>query len=76
MLGGFPWFPITKDQITMLIEGNVCQSDGVYEMFNLIPTPFNSESLSYLKNAYMSVMNAMTVDIEINTGNSLPVKRW
>ena len=27
-------------------------------------------SLSYLKNAYMSVMNAMTVDIEINTGNS------
>ena len=43
------FFPVTKDQITMLIEGNVCQSDGVYEMFNLIPTPFNSESLSYLK---------------------------
>ena len=49
LLGGFPWFPVTKDQITMLIEGNVCQSDDVYEMFNLIPTPFNSESLSYLK---------------------------
>ena len=26
--------------------------------------------LSYLKNAYISVMNAMTVDVEIITGNS------
>jgi len=50
LLGRFPWFPITKDQITMLIEGNVCQSNDVYEMFNITPIPFNSESLSYLKN--------------------------
>lgn len=50
VFGRFAWFPITKDQLTMLVEGNVCSSEDVFNMFGIIPIPFNSESLAYLKN--------------------------
>ena len=50
LLGGFSWFPITKDQITMLLEGNVCDSSETFNFFNIEPTPFNTETLDYLKN--------------------------
>lgn len=50
ILERFSWFPITKDQLTMLVEGNVCDSSDVFKLFNIEPIPFNSESLSYLKN--------------------------
>ena len=45
----FAWFPITKDQITMLLEGNVCNSEEIFSLLEIKPIPFNSESLSYLK---------------------------
>jgi NADH dehydrogenase len=48
LLGRFSWFPITKDQLTMLVEGNVCESDEIFELFKIEPTPFNTETLSYL----------------------------
>lgn len=50
VLGRFAWFPITKDQLTMLVEGNVCSSKDIFEMFDINPIPFNSDSLAYLKN--------------------------
>ena len=50
VLGRFAWFPITKDQLTMLVEGNVCSSDDVFDLFEIDPIQFNSESLAYLKN--------------------------
>ena len=50
IFGRFAWFPITKDQLTMLVEGNICSSKDVFDMFSISPIPFNSESLSYLKN--------------------------
>ena len=49
-LGRFSWFPITKDQITMLLEGNVCESKEFYDSFEIEQTPFNTETLSYLNN--------------------------
>jgi NADH dehydrogenase len=49
-LGRFAWFPITKDQITMLLEGNVCDSSETFNVFNIEQTPFNTETLHYLKN--------------------------
>ena len=49
IFGRFAWFPTTKDQITMLMEGNVCKSDEIFSMLEIKPIPFNSESLSYLK---------------------------
>jgi len=50
IFGRFSWFPITKDQITMLVEGNICSAKDVFDMFGISPIPFNSESLAYLKN--------------------------
>ena len=47
-LGRFSWFPITKDQITMLLEGNVCDSKEFYDLFQIEQIPFNTETLSYL----------------------------
>ena len=49
-LGRFSWFPITKDQLTMLVEGNVCESGEFFELFKIEPTPFNTDTLSYLNN--------------------------
>ena len=46
----FAWFPITRDQITMLIESNVCDSKEHFESFEIEPIPYNTETLSYLNN--------------------------
>ncbi|MGH8645095.1 MAG: hypothetical protein ACREX4_11785 [Gammaproteobacteria bacterium] len=45
VLEGFEFFPITRDQITMLMEGNACDSSEVFAAFGLTPTkslPFGS----------------------------------
>ena len=49
IFGRFRWFPITEDQITMLMEGNVCDSEEIFSKLEINPIPFISESLSYLK---------------------------
>ena len=49
IFGRYAWFPITEAQITMLMEGNVCDSEEIFSMLEIKPIPFNSESLSYLK---------------------------
>ena len=48
-LGWLPFFPVTRDQITMLMEGNTCDSASVFELIEIEPTPFSVESLAYLK---------------------------
>lgn len=47
LLDRFSWFPITADQITMLLEGNTCSSK-VFEEFDVKPIKFDSKSLQYL----------------------------
>jgi NADH dehydrogenase len=42
------WFPITRDQITMLLEGNTCREEGAFDLLGIDPTPFDEESLRYL----------------------------
>ena len=45
----FSWFPISRDQLTMLLEGNECDSEKVFELFNIKkPINFNVENLNYL----------------------------
>lgn len=40
-LGRFRGFPLTHDQFTMLVEGNVCASESrLYGLFDLEPIPF------------------------------------
>ena len=48
ILDRFSWFPVTADQLTMLVEGNTCDSSKFFTENELIPIPFNEENLSYL----------------------------
>jgi NADH dehydrogenase len=45
----FKFFPITRDQITMLLEGNTCNSKDLFEEFKIMPIDFSVKSLSYLR---------------------------
>jgi len=45
----FSWFPITRDQLTMLMEGNTCETSNLFTKFRAVPIPFTAEELSYLK---------------------------
>jgi NADH dehydrogenase len=49
VLEGLPFFPITRDQISMLMEGNTCDSSEVFALFDITPTRFDEESLAYLR---------------------------
>jgi NADH dehydrogenase len=44
----FPWFPITRDQIAMLLEGNSCEAGNGFEHLGLVPTAFDASALAYL----------------------------
>jgi NADH dehydrogenase len=41
-------FPVTRDQLTMLAEGNVVKPDELARIINREPRRFDTESLSYL----------------------------
>jgi len=43
----FESFPVTRDQIQMLLEGNTC-GDGAFALLGIEPTPFGSDQLQYL----------------------------
>ena len=47
----FRWFPVTKDQLTMLLEGNTCDSTNYFSENSLKPLPFDINNLSYLKDS-------------------------
>jgi uncharacterized protein YbjT (DUF2867 family) len=49
LLDRFPWFPITRDQISMLLEGNVCEGNDAFARLGLTPQRFGIESLAYLR---------------------------
>jgi len=44
----FAWFPVTRDQLQMLIEGNACDGSEAWSLFDIQPTRFAVESLGYL----------------------------
>jgi NADH dehydrogenase len=45
----FESFPVTRDQIQMLLEGNTC-GDGAFAQLGIEPTPFGIAQLRYLSN--------------------------
>ena len=47
MLDRFESFPVTRDQLQMLLEGNTC-GDGAFALLDIEPRPFDVEHLSYL----------------------------
>jgi len=50
LLGRFQWFPVTRDQLVMLLGGNTCTDDG-FERLGLSARAFDQESLGYLRGA-------------------------
>ena len=42
------WFPITRDQIVMLLEGNTCTDMSAWQTFGMTPKRFALENLGYL----------------------------
>ena len=49
MLDSEPWFPITCDQLDMLLAGNVGESSAVFARFGVEPTAFSPANLAYLR---------------------------
>ncbi len=49
LLQSIPQFPITGDQLTMLLEGNVCDAQPWAAAFDLHPQPFAEAIRAYLK---------------------------
>ena len=48
ILDRFKWFPVTRDQLTMLMESNTV-SANYFDDFSINPKKFNFENLVYLK---------------------------
>jgi NADH dehydrogenase len=44
----FPWFPITRDQIRMLLSGNVCSGEKIFELCGIEPRRFDEANLGYI----------------------------
>lgn len=42
-------FPVTRDQIVMLMEGNSGDSAALFDLLGIEPTPFNADALGYLR---------------------------
>ena len=48
-LDWLPFFPATRDQLTMLAEGNTCDPASVESLIHKPATAFDADSLSYLR---------------------------
>jgi len=46
-----PFFPVTRDQLTMLVQGNVAESDELQMLIGRDPAGFTAANLDYLKNS-------------------------
>jgi NADH dehydrogenase len=46
LLGRFSWFPLTADQLTMLLEGNTCDPEPFHRDLGLTPRPFAGRACS------------------------------
>ncbi len=48
LLDRFTFFPVTRDQLTMLLQGNVVNSQQAFETLRITPARFAEEQLDYL----------------------------
>ena len=49
LLDGFEWFPVTRDQLQMLLEGNACDGREAWALFGIEPIRFEPAALGYLR---------------------------
>ena len=48
ILDRFEWFPISYDQLVMLLEGNTCDSSDIFKRYSINPIKFSSKNINYL----------------------------
>ena len=48
LLDSFDWFPVTREQLQMLMEGNACDGREAWRLFGIEPKRFSIENLGYL----------------------------
>jgi NADH dehydrogenase len=48
MFDWLPFYPVTRDQLTMLEEGNTASPEGLQQLIGRAPRPMTPESLDYL----------------------------
>ena len=48
-LDRFSFFPLTRDQLDMLMAGNTCDTSAVFEHFGIMPRDFDQTNLAYLR---------------------------
>ena len=49
LFDGFDFFPVTRDQLTMLTAGNACDSTEVFKLFDVEATRFDEATIAYLQ---------------------------
>lgn len=49
LLDRFAWFPVTRAQLQMLLEGNACDGSEAWALFDIEPLRFESGALRYLQ---------------------------
>lgn len=49
LLDRFPFFPVTRDQLDMLVAGNVVTSRRAFDLLGVDPAPFSPARLAYLR---------------------------
>lgn len=50
VFGRYSWFPATRDQLAMLVQGNECDSSQTFRDFGITPSVFDARNLAYLRN--------------------------
>ncbi|RMF10335.1 MAG: NAD-dependent epimerase/dehydratase family protein [Candidatus Neomarinimicrobiota bacterium] len=53
LLGRFSWFPLTLDQLRMLVRGNTCYDPDLYLRAGFQPRPWDESTLGYLRSPGM-----------------------
>jgi NADH dehydrogenase len=48
LLDRFAWFPVTRAQLDMLLEGNACDGSEAWSMFGIAPKRFEPAALGYV----------------------------
>ncbi len=49
LLDRFAWFPLTRDQLDMLLEGNTGDSSALFTLLDMRPRRFSPQELAYLR---------------------------
>lgn len=68
--------PITRDQLDMLTEGNVCQELPFFRDFSIKPIPFRPEHLTYASSGAYTPMSTSASAVPLASSSRRQGRRW